>query len=89
MSVAYVCGVPADQYEVIRDEPQPERWCFGERKRRTGRIVVKRPTTEYLERTHAWGWAEPTWTYVCDGCGQDRRFGFGGYPVYGWEEDEA
>jgi len=86
MSVVFVCGVPASEYEVIYDKPQPERWCFGERKRRTGRVIGKRPSWEYLKRTEAWGWAEPIYQYVCDGCGDDRRFGFGGYAVWDYEE---
>ena len=72
--VVYICGVPQDQYEVIKTEVEPERWCFGERKRRTGVWTCRRPTMEYLERTEAWGWAEPVWQYHCDGCGQDRRW---------------
>ena len=69
----YICGVPSDQYEVIKEERQ-ERWCFGERKRRWGTLTWKRPTMAYLERTEAWGWAEPIDVYHCDGCGQDRRW---------------
>jgi len=72
--VAYICGVPSDAYEVIKTENEPERWCFGERKRRTGTWTCTRPTMEYLERTEAWGWAEPIWRYRCDGCGMDRRW---------------
>jgi len=36
--------------------------------------------------TGAWGWAEPFWEYRCDGCGDDRRAGFGG--EYVWSEDD-
>jgi len=75
----YVCGVPESAMEVVKVERGEERWCFGERKRRAGTYTCRRPSFEYLERTEAWGWAEPRWTYECDGCGQDRRAGFGGW----------
>lgn len=65
-----ICGI---LLEVIKTEPEPERWCFGERKRRTGTWTLSGPTFETLQRTEAWGWAEPVWSYACDGCGEDRR----------------
>jgi hypothetical protein len=78
MSGGFICGTPADQWEVIKTEVEPERWCFAERKRRTGVWTCKRPRLEWLMETEAWGWAEPVWTYRCDGCGGDRRaFGTG------------
>lgn len=78
----YICGVPEKVMEVVRVERMPERWCFGERKRRAGTLTCKRPSFEWLQATEAWGWADPIWTYTCDGCGQDRRLGFGMEWVY-------
>jgi hypothetical protein len=77
-----ICGIPL---EVIKTEPGPERWCFGERKRRTGAWVLSGPSLETLMATEAWGWAEPVWKYVCDGCGEDHALGFGRVRVF---EDE-
>jgi hypothetical protein len=74
-----ICGIPL---EVRKVEPAPERWCFGERRRRTGTWTLRGPSFETLVRTEAWGWAEPVWAYACDGCGDDRRAGFGGEYVY-------
>jgi hypothetical protein len=79
-----ICGIPESVMEVVREERLPERWCFGERKRRAGTLTIRRPSFEYLMETEAWGWAEPTFTYRCDGCGEDRRLGFG----WVWEYDE-
>lgn len=73
-----ICGIPLD--EVRATEREPERWCFGERKRQPGTWVLRGPSFETLMRTEAWGWAEPVWTYTCDGCGDDRR----GFPMGGW-----
>lgn len=49
-------------------EPAEERWCFGERKRRTGIWMWSgdAPADEP-------SWYEPVWIYRCDGCGKDRR----------------
>lgn len=79
-----ICGVPM---HVLKTEGAPERWCFGERKRRTGKFVLRGPTFEEVKATEAWGWAEPIWTYECDGCGKDERLGFGMYyeAVGAWE----
>jgi hypothetical protein len=63
--------------EVVKTERGPERWCFGERKRQPGTHTLRRPSFDYLMATEAWGWAEPVWSYRCDGCGEDRRLGFG------------
>jgi hypothetical protein len=73
----YICGPAASDIEVLRTEPEPERWCFGERKRRTGMHILRGMTFEAVMRTGASGWAEPYWVYKCDGCGQDRRWMFG------------
>ena len=71
-----ICGVPLDKvYKIEREEP---RWCFAERKRQPGTWTLKGPTFETLVETEAWGWAEPVWTYRCDGCGRDaHEFGSG------------
>jgi len=78
-----LCGIPMEAIKAERAEP---RWCFGERKRQAGTWTLSGPTFETLQRTEAWGWAEPVWTYRCDGCHEDRRAGFGGEYVY---EDAA
>ena len=74
-----ICGIPLEVVKTEREEP---RWCFGERKRLGGTWTLRRPSFETLMATEAWGWAEPIWTYACDGCGEDRRAGFGGEYVY-------
>jgi hypothetical protein len=74
MTDGAICGIPL---ETVKTVPEPERWCFGERKRRTGVWTVKAPTLATLMETEAWGWADPVWSYRCDGCGEDRRAGFG------------
>ncbi len=66
-----ICGIPV---EVIATERGPERWCYGERKRRAGTLECVAPSFETLKATEAWGWAEPYWRYRCDGCGKDRRW---------------
>lgn len=81
--VVYVCGIPSSAMRVVSVVEEPERWCFGERQRRAGKTTWSAPTLEYLEATEAWGWAEPTPRYECDGCGQDRRAGFGYVMTYG------
>jgi len=73
----YVCGVPSDMHHVIKVVDEPERWCFHERKRRTGKHILMGVDFDWLQRTEAWGWAEPFWKYRCDGCGGDYRLGFG------------
>lgn len=77
VSAGYVCGVPRSVMRVIKEQPEPERWCFGERKRRPGKHVLMAPDPKWVEETHAYGWAEPYWHYECAGCGEDRRAGFG------------
>ncbi len=79
-----ICGLPM---EVVKTEREDPRWCFGERKRLGGTWTLRRPSFETLMRTEAWGWADPVWTYECDGCGEDRRAGFGG--EYGYAEEWA
>lgn len=83
-----ICGVPSEAMEVVKIEREPERWCFNERKRRAGTHTLRRPTFEYLMATEAWGWADPRWSYGCDGCGGDYRLGFGMEWVYADEGDE-
>lgn len=56
---------------VLRTEPEPERWCYGERKRRPGRHELR---TEPPDEDGMPSWWEPVWVYRCDGCGQDRRW---------------
>lgn len=70
-----ICGPPM---HLIKTEAAPERWCFGERKRRTGTWSLMGPDKDWIMANEAYGWAEPVWRYRCDGCGEDRRFGFGG-----------
>ena len=70
-----VCGIPMDR--VIKVEHEV-RWCFAERRRVSGTWILSGPSFETLMRTEAWGWAEPVWTYKCDGCGRDaHEFGSG------------
>lgn len=62
-----VCyGGPKQEYCRERVEP---RWCFGCRKRLGG--------WEILTGDVGMTYYEPNWHYECDGCGQDRRLGFG------------
>jgi len=64
-----------------KSEPEPERWCYGERKRRTGKHVLYGmwpdpnvlPTLEDGEIDPVVMW-EPVWRYKCDGCGHDWRW---------------
>lgn len=74
-----ICGIPLEVVATEREEP---RWCFGERRRLGGTWTCSRPSFETLMATEAWGWAEPVWTYKCDGCHEDRRAGFGGVYEY-------
>lgn len=74
-----VCGI---ELEVRRTEREEPRWCFGCRKRLGGTHTLRAPSFETLMATEAWGWAEPVWTYECDGCGEDVRLGFGMEWVY-------
>lgn len=68
-----ICGVPQRVLEVLETEREPERWCYGERKRRGGTWELVAPSMEWVHATLAYGWAEPYWRYRCDGCGRDRR----------------
>lgn len=83
-SVGYICGVPREVMRVIKVEAVPERWCFGERKRRTGTWTLSAPDTDWVLETHAYGWADPVWAYRCDGCGEDRAL----FPGRYWEWSE-
>lgn len=83
----YICGVPQSVMRVIKEQPEPERWCFGERKRQPGKHVLMAPDLEWVMATGAIGWADPVWHYECAGCGEDRRAGFGG--EYRYEETWA
>ena len=74
MSAMYICGVPSSVMETLATEREPERWCFGERKRRAGTWECRAPRLDWVMETGAIGWADPVWRYRCDGCGQDRRF---------------
>lgn len=55
-------------------EPAPERWCFGERKRRAGKHVLQAGWAHNTVPDDSVGYWEPVWTYECDGCGSDRRW---------------
>jgi hypothetical protein len=52
--------------KVVATQPEPERWCFGERKRQPGMWELK----DEIEPSYY----DPFWVYRCDGCGKDRRF---------------
>lgn len=67
-----ICGPSG--YEVVKTQREPERWCYGERKRREGTHELLSMPFEVVEAQDAWGWAEPFWVYRCDGCGKDRRW---------------
>jgi hypothetical protein len=70
-----ICGVPLNK--VYRREVET-RWCFAERKRLRGVWTLAGPSFETLMATEAWGWAEPVWSFKCDGCGRDaHEFGSG------------
>ncbi|MCU0297293.1 MAG: hypothetical protein MUF33_02095 [Candidatus Nanopelagicales bacterium] len=59
--------------KVIAAERVEPRWCFGCRKRLGGTLsCVAEVEPSYYD---------PWWQYACDGCGQDRRWGFGGGPL--------
>jgi hypothetical protein len=68
-----ICGVPPSVMRAIKTEREPARWCFWERKRREGTWTLKAPDMEWVHATSAYGWAEPAWSYECDGCGKGRR----------------
>lgn len=74
MTLGAICGLPM---HVIKEEREEPRWCFGCRKRHGGTWTLRGPSFEDVQRTEAWGWAEPVWSYACDGCREDRRHGFG------------
>lgn len=53
---------------ILEDRGEP-RWCFGCRARKAGVHQL----LDYDEPSYY----EPIWVYRCDGCGDDRRLGFG------------
>jgi hypothetical protein len=84
--IGAICG-PSGYAYVAEEERAPEQWCFGERKRQAGTLRLMRFRAEdVLSGAVGAGWAEPYWVYVCDGCGKDRRLGFGWEWVRGDEE---
>ena len=82
MSGGAICGgLPY----LWKTEPETERWCFGERKRRPGTWELRAawpygtvPLLEDGSPDPVMMW-EPAWVYRCDGCGSDRRWGFGAW----------
>lgn len=66
----WVCRTPMETIATEREEP---RWCFGCRKRLAGTWACK-ATVEP-------SYYDPYWEYACDGCGEDRRHGFGYGPL--------
>jgi hypothetical protein len=52
--------------QVVGEEREEPRWCFGCRKRLGGtwQLMAEPPPSYY----------DPHWSYRCDGCGRDRRF---------------
>ena len=84
MTIVAICG-PGPATVLLAEERGPERWCFGERRRAAGTHRLMGHTAEdVLSGRVASGWAEPRWVYACDGCGRDRRLGFG--MVWEWDE---
>lgn len=73
MTAGAICG--GARY-VLRTEPEPERWCYGERKRRTGthELRSENPADITGIPIEELSWYEPVWVYKCDGCGEDRRW---------------
>ena len=55
-------------------EREPERWCYGERKRRTGTWDLWAGWEKGTVPDDSVGYWEPVWSYRCDSCGNDRRF---------------
>jgi hypothetical protein len=49
---------------------EPERWSFGCRKRLPG-------TSTFWVMDDPMSYYGPHWAFKCDGCGEDRRLGFG------------
>ena len=66
-SAGHVLRVPT---EVRHTERGRKRWCFACRKYRAGTYLWHVPSDE-------WSYYGPHWSYRCDGCGEDRRLGFG------------
>jgi hypothetical protein len=64
---------------VERSERGEVRWCFGCRKHLAGTYDLHVPDDPM-------SYYEPHVSYRCDGCGEDRRAGFGRF--YTWDEDE-
>ena len=72
MSEGAICGggIPF----IWATEAAPERWCFGERKRRTGTHELRAAWEQGTVPDESVGYWEPVWVYECDGCGDDRRW---------------
>lgn len=70
---SHILRVPTEEYA---RHTEPERWCFGCRKRLPGVTILHRPTDPL-------SYYGPHATYECDGCHQDRRL----FPGYEWEHD--
>jgi hypothetical protein len=64
---------------VVKEERQEPIWCFGERRRVGGVHQLWSPV--------GMSYYDPHWSYTCDGCGDDRRLGFG--RVWMWDEEYA
>ncbi len=61
---------------VLKTQPEAERWCYGERKRRPGawELLSENPPDITNIPIEELSWFEPIWVYRCDGCTEDRRF---------------
>lgn len=62
-----ICGGAPFVLRTVR-EPEPGRYCFGERRRRPGTWELRSDASAGEP-----SWYEPIWVYRCTGCGQDRR----------------
>ena len=69
-----ICGGSPYVWKI---EPEPERWCFGERKRRTWTWTLRAGWEKGTVPDESVGYWSPIWSFTCDGCGEDRRAGFG------------
>ena len=76
MTTGAICG--GSPY-LWKTEPEPPCWCFGERKRQPGTWELRAGWERGTVPDESVGYWEPIWVYRCDGCGDDRRAGFGGY----------
>ena len=76
MTAGAICG--GSPY-FWKTEPEPPRWCFGERKRLPGVWELRAGWERGTVPDESVGYWEPVWAYHCSGCGEDRR----AFP--GWE----